>query len=155
MNIGFYLLDIYQNNLLQQSVLKNINNICNKRPYDNIVVFNNNFNTIDNDKKYYLLSPNHAKYFEGILFLFDSQSALLTKTFPGPSKQVIYMQEPHWTQNYAVPFTVWYNIYMDNRFEFIAGTPEVSTLLNICWKPALKTVENFNAEEIDDVIRQL
>ena len=55
MNIGFYLLDIGQNSY-SSNILQNINKLCSIRPYDNIVLFNNNFATVDVDQKYYILS---------------------------------------------------------------------------------------------------
>jgi hypothetical protein len=155
MNIGFYLLEINQNNKAQQNIIQSINNLCALRPQDNIVLFNNIFNTIDINQKYYILSINQAKYFDGILFLFDTESALLTKTFPGPRKQILHLDKPEWSYNPALPYTIWHNIYMDNKFELLAGSKEIYDLTQICWKNPLKVINNYNAEEFNDVIQQL
>jgi hypothetical protein len=155
MNIGFYLLDVNQSDPLHSNIINGINQLCDMRPYDNIALFNNNFNMIDLNQKYYTLSINHAKYFNGLLFLFDTENALLTRTFPCPKKQILYMTKPDWSANYGMPFTLWNNIYMDNRFEFIAGSQEIADLLDICWKKPLETVNNFNYEEINNVIQKL
>ena len=87
MNIGFYLLDVDTQNQEHQTILNSINQLCSNRPYDNIVLFNNKFNALDVDHKYYILHISEAKYFKGILFVFDIKSAMLTKTFPAPKKQ--------------------------------------------------------------------
>lgn len=155
MNIGFYILDIHQNDEFQRNILDNINKLCANRPYDNIVLFNNNFNTVDIDQKYYILSINHAKYFKGLLFLFDTESALLTRTFPGPSKQILYMSKPEWFENCHLPFTMWYNLYMDNRFELLPASKDMEYFIDTCWKKPLKTIEHFNHEELNNVIQQL
>jgi hypothetical protein len=155
MNIGFYLLEINQNNKTHQTIIENINRLCELRPQDNIVVFNNIFNTVDINQKYYLLSINHAKYFDGLLFIFDTESALLTKTFPSPKKQVLHLDKAEWSYNPALPYTIWHNIYMDNKFELLAGSQEVYDLTQICWKTPLRILNNYSAKEFDDVIQQL
>lgn len=154
MNIAFYILDIEQNNTRHQEILQAINNLCLLRPQDNIVIFNNNFNTIDIHQKYYLLPINQAKYFRGLLFLFDTENALLTKTFPGPDKQFIYIDKPIWSDNGNIPFTVWYSIYMDNRFELLVDSEYLYDLVTTCWKQPLSPSFNLTAENIDNVIRQ-
>lgn len=155
MNIAFYLLDIEQNNIRHQEILKAINNLCSLRPYDNIVIFNNNFNTIDINQKYYLLSINHAKYFRGLLFLFDTEHAMLTRTFPGPDKQFICMNKPTWTENTNIPFSVWYSVYMDHKFELLVDSEYLYDLVDTCWKKPFSKSFNLTAENIDNVIRQL
>lgn len=155
MNIGFYLLEVNQNNSTQQAIIQNINRLCQLRPQDNIVVFNNIFNTVDMEQKYYLLSINHAKYFDGLLFIFDTESALLTKTFPSPRKQILYLDKPEWAANPALPYTIWYNIYMDNKFELLVGSQNMFDLTKICWKEPLAIINNYDAKELNNVIQQL
>lgn len=155
MNIGFYILDIDQNNARHQTIINTINRLCALRPSDNIVLFNNNFNAVDTEQKYYILSINHAKYFNGLLLLFDTEQALLTKTFPGPEKQLLFMSQPDWGANYGIPFTLWYSIYMDKRFELLAESDDMAQLIETCWKPALSTIHNLEAQELNNVIQKL
>jgi hypothetical protein len=154
MEIGFFLPNIV-NDSYHNNILENINNLCEIRPYDNIIVFNNYFHTIHDNKKYYVLSINHAKYFSGILFVFNTQDAFLTKTFPGPNKQIIYLDKPEWSMDQRMPFTVWHNIYMSNKFEIIASNKELYSLVDICWKKPLKQISNFNYKDIDNVLRSI
>lgn len=155
MNIGFYIPNIHQQIEEHRYIIENINKLCEIRPYDNIVIFNNYFQLIDQNKKYYVLSANHAKYFTGLLFMFDIQSAFLTQTFPGPDKQIIYMQTPEWANKPNMPYTLWYNIFMSNKFDTISGNNDISNLISICWKPSLAQIEKFNYKEIDNVIQRL
>lgn len=155
MNIGFYILEVNQTDQIQQTIIQNINKLCELRPQDNIVVFNNIFNAVDFNQKYYLLSINHAKYFDGLLFVFDTESALLTKTFPSPRKQILHLNKTEWTGNYNLPYTIWHNIYMDNKFELLAGSQAVYDLTKICWKNPMRIINNYNAEEFNDVIYKL
>lgn len=155
MNIGFYLPLINQQVEAHRNIITNINLLCEHRPYDNIVVFNNYFQLIDANKKYYILSTNHAKYFRGILFLFDTQSAFLTQTFPGPDKQIIYINEAEWAQQHNAPFTLWHNIYMNSKFDTISSNPEIDKLMKICWKAPIATIANFDHKEVDNVIQRL
>lgn len=155
MNIGFYLPAVNQQVEEHRYIIENVNNLCKIRPHDNIVLFNNYFQLIDANKKYYILSANHAKYFRGILFLFDTQSAFLTQTFPGPHKQVLYMQTPEWADRPNVPYMMWQSIYLSSKFDTIAGNRDMRKLLNICWKPALAMIEKFNYQEVNDVIQRI
>jgi hypothetical protein len=155
MNIGFYLPNINQQIEEHRYIVENINKLCELRPYDHIVIFNNYFQLMDSNKKYYILSANHAKYFRGILFLFDTQSAFLTQTFPGPDKQILYMQTPEWAERSNVPYMMWHNIYLNNKFETLAGNDDVAKLLDICWKPPLAKIDKFNYKEVNNVIQRI
>jgi hypothetical protein len=154
MDIGFFLPNISSSDF-NNNLLSSINSLCKLRPKDNIVVFNNYFHTIHDDKRYYVLSANHAKYFSGILFIFSTQDAFLTQTFPSPKKQIIYLNSPEWAEDPRIPYTVWYNIYMNNRFEIIASSQDLYDIINICWKPPIKQITDFNYKDIDDVLRSV
>jgi hypothetical protein len=155
MNIGFYIPNVSTQIEEHKYIIDNINKLCQLRPYDNIVIFNNYFQLVDPKKKYYTLSINHAKYFKGILFLFDSRSAFLTQTFPGPDKQIIYLQTPEWSSQSAVPYMMWHNIYMNNKFETISGNIDIDQLIKTCWKTPLAQVDKFDYQGINDVIQRL
>jgi hypothetical protein len=155
MNIGFYLLDIDVQNQKHTMILNSINALCTARPYDNIILFNNRFNTVDIDHKYYTLHISEAKFFKGILFVFDIKSALLTKTFPAPKKQILHISENTWSEKKDIPYKFWESIYMNNKFELIADNQDMFELCDICWKTPLSTVQNFQPKDIENVIQQL
>tara|TARA_B100000085_G_C18385779_1_gene448307 strand:- start:287 stop:763 length:477 start_codon:yes stop_codon:yes gene_type:complete len=155
MNIGFYLLDVVANNTQHQDILKSINELCKLRPYDNIVLFNNKFDAIDMDHKYYTLHISEAKYFKGILFVFDIKSAMLTKTFPAPKKQLLYLTEPEWASKKQIPYTFWSSIYNNNDFELISSNEDLYELCNICWKTPIDNIEKLNGDMINNLVQKL
>lgn len=154
MDIGFFIPEI-NSDVVSHDLIDNINKLCKIRPYDNIAIFNNYFNLIDHNKQYYTLSINHAKYFNGLLFLFRTEDAFLTQTFACPKKQILYLNEPEWLKSLEMPYTVWYNIYMSNNFEIISGNEHIHKLFEICWKPPIKQISNFHYKEIDNVIQSI
>lgn len=150
MNIGFLLLTVNQSEEHAQ-ILQGINELCKLRPQDNIALFNNYFETVDKDKRYYTLSMNHAKYFKGSLFVFDTQSATLIAGFPAQDKHILHLSKPEWVGQQA-PYTVWHNVYMQNRLEIITNTQENYDLIDICWKKPKALIEKFNGEALNNII---
>jgi hypothetical protein len=155
MNIGFYLLDITNQNPKHQQILSSINDLCSKKPYDNIVLFNNQFNTVDLDHKYYTLHISEAKYFKGILFVFDIKSAMLTRTFPAPQKQILFVDQIEWQEKKNMPYKFWYDIYMNDNFELVTENTDMFNLCELCWKKPIGNILNFQASDIDNVIQKL
>lgn len=155
MNIGFYLLDINNNDQKDKNILSMINDLCVLRPYDNVVLFNNQFNAIDIDHKYYILHISEAKYFKGLLFTFDIKSAMLTKTFPCPKKQILYVDKAEWSEKTDLPYSFWYNIYMNEDFELLSSDKKMHELCQICWKEPIATISDFSSKDIDNVIQRL
>lgn len=155
MNIGFYLLDVANDNQKHQQLLKTINSLCESRPFDNIVIFNNQFNTIDLDHKYYILHINQAKYFDGILFVFDIKSAVLTKTFPSPKKQILLVDKNEWSIKKNVPYKFWHNIYNSDNFELIVENKDMFDLCELCWKKPISIIMNFQTKDIENVLQKI
>jgi hypothetical protein len=155
MDIGFYLLDVTSNNSKQDVIINSINQLCNSKPYYNIVLFNNQFAKIDINKKYYTLHVQQAKYFDGILFVFDTKSAMLTQTFPSPKKQILFLSEPEWSFNPALPYRFWENIYMKDNIDIITDNQKTYDLCEICWKKPIHLLKEINSEELENVITKL
>jgi hypothetical protein len=155
MNIGFYLLDINSKNQQHAKILESINSLCKLRPYDNIVLFNSKYNNVDLDHKYYILHINQAKYFDGILFVFDIKSALLTRTFPCPKKQVLYLTSNDWSTNTKAPYVFWKDIFMNKDFELIVSNPKLYAEYNICWKTPIAIIDEYNPTDMHNVIQKL
>ena len=155
MNIGFYLLDVNANNQQHQTILKALNELCISRPYDNIILFNNKFDTIDINQKYYILHISEAKYFKGLLFVFDVRSAMLTKTFPTPKKQLLYVNQPEWAKKRDIPYSFWSSIYNNPDFELITSNDDLQELCDICWKKPLSNIDDFNGESVNQIINKL
>jgi hypothetical protein len=152
MDIGFYLLDILPNVPAQNNILTTLNDLCKLCPYDNIVLFNDQYNRVNMNNKYYTLHIQQAKYFDGILFVFDTKSAMLTQTFPVPKKQILYMPEVEWNKNPSLPYGFWYNMYMKDNMEIITDSIDTYELCNICWKKPLSLIKQIDSKEIKNVI---
>lgn len=155
MDIGFYLLDIVANNKKQEEIIQSINGLCEVRPYDNIVLFNNQAQRISLQNKFYTLHINQAKYFDGILFVFDTKSAMLTQTFPSPKKQLLYIDQPEWNKNTNIPYGFWYNIYMKDNFELFTDNQSTFDLCQICWKEPISLISQMDKEQLNHVISKL
>ena len=93
-DIGFYITDIKENN--HNHLLDQINIYISNHPYDNVIVFNNSFEKLNLDNKFYILHLNEAKYFNGILFMFNPTDASICSTFPGPIKKVFFASDIYW-----------------------------------------------------------
>jgi hypothetical protein len=155
MDIGFYLLDVDSGNEHQSNIISSINDLCSDLPYANIVLFNNQYAKVDINHKYYMLHIKEAKYFDGILFVFDTKSAMLTQTFPSPKKQILYVSKPEWALTSNMPYGFWHNIYMKDNVEIITDNIETFDLMSICWKEPISLMSKINSKGIQDVIRKL
>lgn len=155
MDIGFYLLDVDANNDSHQKILKSINDLCELRPYDNIVIFNNKFNTVDLNHKYYILHISQAKYFKGCLFVFDMKSAMITQQFPAPKKQIMFIDENQWASKADVPYAFWQKIYLNQEFEFVTKNKELFDIFELCWKKPLAIVNDYDHRGINEILQQL
>lgn len=152
MNIGFYLLSISSEDIFTRNFLKTINDLCHLRPYDNIIVFNSKYEIVDIDHKYYVLHVNQAKYFDGILFVFDIKSAHLTKTFATPKKQILVVKDNEWSNRSNIPYMYWHNIY--HNFDLLVDNQEMHDLCSLCWKTPMASIK-YNAEELNNVIQSI
>lgn len=154
MDIGFYLLNIDQGDY-HANILNSINKLCEIRPYDNIVLFNDNYNTIDNNRKYYTLHISEAKYFKGFLFLFDIKSLMLTRTFPAPKKQILVANNLPWTTQQNVAYRFWHSLYMNKDLEIITENQDMYNLYANCWKNPIANILNLEAKDLSDVLQKL
>lgn len=155
MNIGFYLLDIDASNIYHKQILESIDSLCKLRPSDEIVLFNDVTKTAHPNLGYYILHINEAKYFKGLLFVFDTKSLILTKTFPSPSKQIFIVNEADWVVNKTVNYNVWNSMYNNNNIELFTIGKSLNDLCEICWKKPLHNADILNGESINDVLQKL
>lgn len=155
MDIGFYLLDIEATNKKHKTILESINSLCDLRPYDNIVLFNNKMNNVDLDHKYYVLHMSQAKYFKGYLFLFDMRSSMVTQQFPAPKKQIMFIDNNDWSSKTDIPYVFWEKTYLNDNFEFVANNKELYDIFDLCWKKPLSIINDYNHRGIDEILRKL
>jgi len=136
-------------------IINTINDMCSNHPYDNIILFNSQYNRVDSDKKFPIIHLSQAKYFRGILLVFDIKSAMITKTFPSPRKQILYLDDMPWSSDHSIPALFWQSIYINPNIYTIAKNQEIYDLFEICWSKPIGTMNNINHKELYDAIISL
>lgn len=154
MDIGFYLINV-DHSPKNDIIINTINNMIDDNPYDNIVLFNSRYDRIDSEKKFPIIHINQAKYFRGYLFLFDIKSAIITKTFPSPVKQILYVDTLGWVKDKTIPSLFWNGIYDNTDIALIAQNQEIHDILNLCWSEPIDTINDINHKELYNVISKL
>lgn len=154
MDIGFYLINADHSDKCNL-IIDTINKMVDNHPYDNIILFNNQYNRIDNNKKFPIIHINQAKYFGGFLVLFDIKSAIISKTFPSPQKQLLYLDETSWSNDSKMPVLFWHNIFLNTNISILASNQEIKDLLTICWEPPLAIMSTINEKELYESIAKL
>lgn len=154
MDIGFYLTSASHSEKID-SIISTINSMVDERPYDNIILFNSDYNRIDNNKKFPIIHINQAKYFRGYLFVFDVKSAMITKTFPSNEKQFLYVDEIPWSTEEPTPLLFWQSIFNSENIETIAKNKQIYDLLEICWKTPISIIDTINSQGLYDVITKI
>lgn len=154
MDIGFYLINV-DHSEKNDSIINTINEIVNNHPYDNVVLFNSQYDRIDSDKKFPIIHLNQAKYFRGYLVLFDIKSAIITKTFPSPQKQLLYVDDLAWSRDRTIPALFWNSVYANNDIQLLAKNQEIYDIVDLCWSTPMGIMENINSKELYNVISQL
>lgn len=154
MDLGFYIIDC-DNSAKNNFLIDMINNIISLKPYDNIILFNNRYNRIDQNKKFPILHTSQAKYFRGNLIYFDVKSATLAKTFPGPDKQIFCCDYPEWSQNRNTRSSLWKSIYEDQKLKVITYDEHVKNLIEICWNKKVYHISDFTARNLYDAIEKI
>lgn len=152
-NIGFFLTNIQQES--HKHIMEAINNYTETHPYDNVVVFNNSFEAINNNNRYYIAHLSYAKYFDGILFIFNSTDASVASNFPGSKKQIFIADNIYWNTQKHVPYILWKNIFMNTNLEIVTQSPEHEQIYTMCWKKPLYVSKEFNTETIENVIQKI
>lgn len=151
MDIGFYIISADQSEQCTP-IINTINSMVKNHPYDNIILFNNDYNRIDDNKKFPIIALNQAKYFRGVLICFDVKSLAVTKSFPAPKKQILYLNDTPWVSKNVIPAMFWKTIFENSSLEIIAKTQEIKDICEICWKPVIGMMENINEKELYDTI---
>ena len=104
-----------------------------------------------------MLHVSQAKFFKGVLFLFDHKSRLLTQTFLTPKKQVMLMMDTPWGKENTNQelYSNWKTQYGSDNLEFVATNQEVYDLLDICYKEPVSLMSEVSPEEINNVIEKV
>lgn len=151
MDIGFYLINADHSEKCN-AIIDTLNRMVENHPYDNIILFNNQYNRIDNEKKFPILHINQAKYFRGCLILFDIKSVVVTKSFPSPAKQLLYLDDIPWSKDGNTPVLFWHDIFLNPDISIIADSETTKDLLTLCWRAPTSVMPKINEKELYDSI---
>lgn len=149
-SLGFVLLNI-ENNSYYEIIFDNIDRLIKNNPFTNIVIFNSNCDKLST-LNIPILHINHAKFFNGDLWLFDIASLIITKNFTNINRKILYCNDTPWTKNRNTNYSEWQNIY-DNNIQFVTTSKYLFDIYSICWNEPVAVIENFNHEKIQQALQ--
>lgn len=147
---GFVLLKL-EDNLTTNKLLQNIETIIENNPYNQICIFNSSNQKIGHHSVP-VLHLNQSKFFYGNLFLFDIQSAIITKSYPNIYKRYFYATNIPWEKNRLVDYKEWNDMLDSDNLEIIAQNQYIADIYEICWKKPILIAEDFTYEHIKKVL---
>lgn len=147
---GFMILKLEDNPVINK-IVHNIELISKHKPYNQICIFNSS-----NDKIYSHNVPvfhlNQSKFFFGNLFLFDIQSAILSKSYPNIHKRYFYAATVPWEKNLNADYREWEDIFKSDNIEIIAQNQYIADIYEICWKKPILIAEDFTYDKIKSIL---
>ena len=149
-DIGFVLIKL-NNDIVYNMIMDTINKFIQDRPFDQIVIFNSDNSRVGN-KNIPILHLSHAQFFTGKLVLFDIPSTLVTKNFTNVSSRYLYATDTPWTHSLESMYTDWLEIYSHQNLELIVSNNALYDIYNIMWKKPRGISENFNYDQIKNII---
>jgi hypothetical protein len=149
-SLGFLLFSI-QNTEAYEAIFSNIDKLLRNNPGSDIIVFSNNSDKI-NTYNIPILHLNHAKFFDGNLWVFDIMGLVFTKQFTNLNKRILYTNEIPWIKNRNHNYNEWKEMYMNN-LDFVTTNDYLYDIYHLCWKKPLDIMENFNHEKIQHIIQ--
>lgn len=149
-SLGFVILNI-DNSEYYDIIFENINLLIKNNPFTNIVVFSSNCDRLST-LNVPVLHINHAKFFNGDLWLFDMVSLIICKNFTNIKRKIFYCNDIPWIKNRNNNYEEWKKIYDDN-IQFVAGNKYLFDIYSICWTTPVDIMETFNHEKIQHILQ--
>lgn len=149
-SLGFVLLNI-ENSSYYETIFSNINLLIKNNPFTNIVIFNSRCDRLST-LNVPILHINHAKFFNGDLWLFDIASLIITKNFTNINKKILYCDNIPWIKNRNANYSEWQNIF-NNNIQFVTTSQYLSDIYSICWTKPLAVMESFDHEKIQHILQ--
>ncbi len=147
---GFTLLKI-DNNTTNNVIFKCISKFIEDNPYQQAIVFNSSNNRICHDQVP-ILHLNQAKFFRGNLVIFDTMSLLFAKNFPNLDTIFMYCANTFWSDRSYSRYSYIESLFTLDNLEFIASNKKMYDIYKTCWKEPIGICENFNYEELKELI---
>lgn len=149
-DIGFFLIKM-NNSPTYDRILSTIADFIKHNPYNQYVVFNSFSDKMDTFN-IPILHINQAKFFYGDLFVFDFMSCLLTQKFPNLSNRYLYSKDLFWTDDPGNSYREWNDVIMSDNLNIITHHKYTYDIYDICWKTPIGISENFNYEELKNIL---
>ena len=147
---GFILLKLEDSPVFDK-VINNLEIIASKKPYNQICVFNSSNDRI-RPHTVPIFHLNQSKFFFGNLFVFDIQSAMISRSYPNIHKRYLYATNMPWEHNLAGDYKEWKNVFDVDNLEIIAQNQHIADIYEICWKKPILVAEDFTYEQIKNVL---
>lgn len=149
-SLGFVLLNI-ENNSYYETIFDNIDCLIKNNPFTNIVIFNSNCDKLST-LNIPILHINHAKFFNGDLWVFDIASLIITKNFTNINRKILYCNDIPWIKNRNTNYNEWQSIY-NNNIQFVTDSRYLFDIYTICWSKPVAIMENFDHEKIQHILQ--
>jgi hypothetical protein len=149
--VGFLLFNI-DNSEAYEIILYTISKLIKANYYSDIVIFTNNCDKI-HTYNIPMLHINHAKFFNGDLWLFDITGLIFSKNFTNLNKRILYVNDIPWIKNRNNNYNEWTKLYLDT--DFVTSNEYLYDIYNLCWKKPLDIMENFNHEKIQHILQPI
>ena len=149
-DVGFILLKL-DNSPAYNVVLDTIYKFIEDRPFNQFVIFNSQCDKTDT-RNIPILHVSHAQFFTGNLVLFDIASAIMSKAFTNVKNRFLYATDTPWTVSSKNRYYDWLEIYSNKNLEIIVANNSLYDIYNIVWKQPTGISENFNYEQIKNIL---
>lgn len=147
---GFVFIKL-DDNPLSNKLLKSIETMICKEPERQICIFNSSNQKISSHTVP-ILHLNQSKFFYGNLFLFDIQSAIITKNYPNIYTRYFYATNIPWEKNLLANHREWRDVFDSPNLEVIAQNQHIADIYEVCWKKPILIAEDFTYEHIKPIL---
>jgi hypothetical protein len=147
--IGFVILNLTANT--DDKILKTIKSVEQHNIFNSTIIFSSDISSI-NRYDLPILHINQSQFFDGILFLFDLPSIIMTNKFTNLKKRIFYTNSTPWLNNFNTNYKEWSSLYDQEFLQILSGSQENYDIMSICWKQPIGIMENFDYENIKKYI---
>lgn len=147
--VGFIIINLTPNT--NQQILNTIKEIETNNVFNSTIIFSSNVSFI-NEYNLPILHLSQAQFFDGILFIFDLPSIIMTNNFTNLSKRIFYSNAIPWLNNFDTNYKEWSSLYNQESLDVISGSQEHYDAMSICWRQPIGIMENFSYDNIKKYI---
>lgn len=147
--IGFVIINLTANT--DSNILDTIKKVETNNIFNSTVIFSSNVSAI-NHHNLPILHLSQSQFFDGILFLFDLPSIIMTNKFTNFKKRILCTNSVPWVNNFNTNYKEWSSLYGQESLDILSGSQENYDIMSICWKQPIGIMENFDYENIKKYI---